>query len=134
MLPAYTDLAGREPSGEAQAHGESLADERLQVLEHELARYVWLLCGCEGLHRVIVFGSLSTGDTHPWSDIDLLIVQDTDLPFLKRSRALRELLQPRVGTDLLVYTPAEFARLSAERPFVRQAILERGRVVYERHR
>jgi len=91
-----------------------------------------LLGDCDGLQRVILFGSVFTGNTHRLSDLDLVIVQGTELPFLQRNRALRRLLQPRVGTDLLVYTPAEFEQLSRERPFFREEILDRGRVVYER--
>ena len=110
----------------------SLVAERRRQLEYELSRYLRLLGDCDGLQRVILFGSVSTGNTHRWSDLDLVIVQGTELPFLQRNRALRRLLQPRVGTDLLVYTPAEFEQLSRERPFFREEILDRGRVVYER--
>ena len=76
-------------AGQRQASGERVAGLRRELLERELARYVRLLDGCEGLHRVIVFGSLATGETHLWSDIDLAIVQETELPFLRRSRAMR---------------------------------------------
>jgi hypothetical protein len=34
--------------------------------------------------------------------------------------------------DILVYTPEEFAQLSQERTFVRQEILAKGKVIYER--
>jgi hypothetical protein len=33
---------------------------------------------------------------------------------------------------LLVYTPAEFARLAQERAFMRDEILGKGKVLYER--
>ena len=80
----------------------------------------------------MLFGSLATGDTDTWSDIDLVIVKETDKRFLDRIKEMMQLLQPQVGVDVLVYTPAEFARLSQERAFVRDEIVGRGKVLYER--
>ena len=109
-------------------------NSRRRLLEGELARFLRILPGLSGLERVIVFGSLAGGETHPWSDIDLVIIQHTDLPFFARLRAVRRLLRPHVAADLLVYTPAEFEQLARERPFVREEILSKGRVVYEQPR
>lgn len=107
--------------------------ERKQRLEQELARYRRILSESGDLERVIVFGSLATGHVHAWSDIDLIIVRQTSLPFLQRLHQMRELLQPRVGTDILVYTPEEFEALCQERPFFREEVLAKGKVVYERN-
>jgi hypothetical protein len=54
---------------------------------------------------------------HEWSDIDLVVVQETQLPFIKRTRAIRQIIQPQVAIEILCYTPDEFARLCAERLF-----------------
>jgi hypothetical protein len=67
-----------------------------------------------------------------WSDLDLVIIKDTQAPFLDRTRQILALLRPRVGVDILVYTPQEFQQLSQERPFVRQEIIQKGQVIYER--
>jgi hypothetical protein len=61
-----------------------------------------------------------------------VIVEQTELPFWQRLRRVRKLLKPRVGTDILVYTPEEFERLRRERAFFRNEILAKGVVVYER--
>ncbi|HMO57941.1 MAG TPA: nucleotidyltransferase domain-containing protein [Roseiflexaceae bacterium] len=106
--------------------------ERRAVLEQELERYVALLK--EHIHpeRIILFGSLADNTLHDWSDIDLVVVHQSDQRFLDRVKAILQLLQPRVGIDILVYTPAEFARLTQERAFVRDEILGKGKVLYER--
>ncbi|RME47878.1 MAG: nucleotidyltransferase domain-containing protein, partial [Caldilineae bacterium] len=52
--------------------------------------------------------------------------------FLERTKEVMQLLQPRVGVDILVYTPAEFERLARERAFVRDEIVGKGKVLYER--
>jgi len=105
---------------------------RRALLEQELERYVALLK--EHIHpeRIILFGSLADNTLHDWSDIDLVVVCPSDQRFLDRVKTILRLLQPRVGIDMLVYTPAEFARLAQERAFVRDEILGKGKVLYER--
>ena len=110
----------------------SQALERKQLLEQELKRYLSLLTGHDQPERVILFGSLVGGNVRPESDTDLVIVKQTQLPFWKRLREMRRLLQPRVATDILVYTLNEFEQLRRERPFFRDETLGKGRVVYER--
>lgn len=105
---------------------------RRQLMEEELARYVHLLTTQDEPERIIVFGSLVSGEPHAGSDIDLVVIKRTSLPFWKRLREVRRLLSPRVATDVLVYTPEEFEWLCRERPFVREEILTRGKVVYAR--
>lgn len=108
------------------------ASDRKMLLETELSRYVSLLRQQANLERILIFGSLATGDVHAWSDIDLVIVQDTNIPFWQRLREIRRLLQPKVGTDILVYTPDEWEEMKRVRPFFRQEILNKSRILYER--
>ena len=75
------------------------ASEREQLLNQELARYLALLIEHDEPEKIIVFGSLATGDIHSWSDIDLVIIKQTELPFLQRLHRVRRLLHPKVGTD-----------------------------------
>lgn len=106
--------------------------ERKALLEQELQRYVRVLVEQDSPEKVIVFGSLITGELHPYSDIDLVVVKETELVFSERLRQMYHLLRPKVGTDILVYTPAEFAHLSEQRPFVQNEIATKGKVLYER--
>ncbi len=102
-------------------------------LEGELKRCTDLLVAHYAPEKIILFGSLATGQVRLWSDIDLVMVSQTNLRFLDRTKAALLLLRPQVGLDLLIYTPEEFDRLSRERPFFRQEILT-GKVLYERSR
>ncbi|MCI0446798.1 nucleotidyltransferase domain-containing protein [bacterium] len=106
-------------------------EARKNLLEQELARYVQILSQINA-EKVFVYGSLVSGKIHQWSDIDLVIIQKTNQPFLKRLHKMRQLLKPKVGTDILVYTPEEFEQLKRERPFVREEILAKSKVIYER--
>jgi hypothetical protein len=50
---------------------------------------------------------------------------------LDRTKEMLRLLQPRVGLDVLVYTPDEFEQLCRERTFFQQEIVKKARVLYE---
>ena len=102
--------------------------ERQTLLERELERTVRILREM-GAQRIVLFGSVAREAVTAWSDLDLIVVLDSDLPFIKRLGSLYEQIQPHVGLDLLAYTPEEFETLR-ERPFIRQALQE-GRVLYE---
>ncbi|MFN3742678.1 MAG: nucleotidyltransferase domain-containing protein [Anaerolineales bacterium] len=105
---------------------------RRALLEAELERCVQVLRTHYAPQRILLFGSLASGNVEEWSDIDLVIIKETERKFLDRTCEVMELLKPQVGVDILVYTPEEFAQLSQDRPFVRREIVEKGKVLYER--
>jgi predicted nucleotidyltransferase len=119
--------------GSAESHEVDRTFVARTLLHEELARFVRILEPRPGTEKVILFGSLARDEASEGSDIDLLVVEKTALSFWKRLREIRRILQPRVATDLLVYTPEELDVLSRERPFVRDEILAKGRILYERH-
>ncbi|HEC34536.1 MAG TPA: nucleotidyltransferase domain-containing protein [Chloroflexi bacterium] len=102
--------------------------ERQTLLEQELRRVVEALRG-SGAQLIVLFGSAARGEIAPWSDLDIIVVLDSELSFIKRLGWLYERIQPRVGLDLLAYTPQEFEAIR-QRPFIRQA-MEEGKVLYE---
>lgn len=105
---------------------------RRVLLERELNRWLPLLIAHEQPERIILFGSYPAGEVGEWSDLDMVIVKETEAPFLDRTRDVLALLKPRVGLDVLVYTPEEFERLGRERAFMREEILAKGKVIYEK--
>ncbi len=105
---------------------------RRALLQSELETYRERLVREYRPEQIWIFGSLAFGETTDWSDIDLLIVKETDVRFLDRTKEVLQLLRPRVGMDILVYTPSEFDQLCRERPFFRREILGKGRILYER--
>lgn len=83
--------------------------------------------------KIILFGSMARGDVGEWSDIDLVIIKDTPLPFVQRSKEVALLCLVPVSVDYLVYTPSEFDHMIAERnPFIVVEVLDKGKVIYER--
>ena len=110
----------------------SKEEKRRAMLDKELQRWLPLLVESLAPVRIILFGSMNRGQVTEWSDIDLVVIQDTKLPFLKRIQQVLRLLHPKVGLDILVYTPEEYATLVQDRKFVRDEIATKGKVLYER--
>ena len=86
------------------------------------------------LYRVLLFGSHARDTAGPDSDLDLIVVVDSDdLPkgfteraayYLTISRALRD-IQRKIPIDLLVYTKKEFENFVTQRSgFSRQVLSE----------
>ncbi|MDW8345124.1 MAG: nucleotidyltransferase domain-containing protein [Verrucomicrobiae bacterium] len=87
------------------------------------------------IQRAILFGSFARGDASARSDIDLLLVQETDSRFFDRLDGLLydlNIASPGPAVEALVYTPQELERMS-DRPFIAQALRE-GVVIYESNR
>lgn len=105
---------------------------RRRVLQRELKRWLPLLIENLKPEQILLFGSLTDKQLGEWSDIDLVIVHQTNLSFYRRIKQALQLIHPKVGVDLLIYTPAEFSSLSRERRFFRDEILDKGTVLYAR--
>ena len=61
-----------------------------------------------------LFGSFGTPEFGPESDIDLLLVVDTELLFVERPRLFNDLYELHAPLDLLVYRPEELEALLRE--------------------
>jgi predicted nucleotidyltransferase len=71
------------------------------------------------LQQVIIFSSYARGNYDQYSDLDIIIVCDTQLPFVERFREFHPLFELPMAIELLVYTPQEFAgMIERENPFI----------------
>ena len=83
--------------------------------------------------KVVLFGSYARGTATPDSDVDLLIVMETDASPTDRYLIVSRLLRPRLfPLDILVKTPAEIEQALATGDFFIREILEHGKILYER--
>jgi len=85
-----------------------------------------------GIHKAILFGSFAKGRQTRKSDIDLILIQDTDKRYFDRFKGiLPDLYRNLRGRDIevFIYTPKEFEGISHRR-FIQRAVAE-GQVIYE---
>ena len=80
--------------------------------------------------KISVFGSVARGEDGLFSDLDVLIIMHTKLPFLERLKELYTTLELPVDVDILCYTPEEFEKIK-KRGFFKK-ILSEEKVLYER--
>ena len=114
---------------------DPVVEERGLRLEQELHRIMEILIREYQPEKLILFGSAAQGEIHEWSDLDLVVVKRTDKPLLERIEEVLQLVRPKVGLDVLVYTPEEMESLIGERRvFVLDEIIYKGAVAYERRR
>jgi len=83
--------------------------------------------------KIILFGSFAYGQPTPDSDVDLLVIMESNLRPQARVIQISEILDPRpFPVDIIARTPAEIEeRLRMGDVFFRE-ILSKGKVVYER--
>ncbi len=88
-------------------------------LEAALGRIREILPQVKGIERVSLFGSAARGRRDLFTDLDLLVVWETEKTFVDRLKFLYSLLELPVDLDVICYTPAEFGALK-DQPFLRQ--------------
>lgn len=83
--------------------------------------------------KIILFGSYATGTFNEDSDLDLIVVKESDLPKQKRGLEIQRLFYGYlVPMDLKIYTPHEFNQeLQNKYSFLSSAIMD-SKILYER--
>lgn len=96
----------------------------------EAIKQALLQVGCP--HLIILFGSRARGDFGPHSDIDILIIEPSELPRYKRSARYRRALQGLYpAKDIVVWTPEEVEKWQhLPNTFIANALRE-GVTLYE---
>lgn len=83
--------------------------------------------------KVVLFGSYAQGCPTESSDVDLLVVTETDLPPARRYSAIRSVLSTfPAAFDIIVKTPAEYQH---QRGIINTVVYfadKKGKVLYER--
>lgn len=117
----------------AKEHNTAEALARKADLEVELSRILPIIINHYRPEKIILFGSMATGDVHEWSDIDLAIVKETNLNYFDRLFQIKRLIRSELATDVFIYRPAEFEESVKENHyFMIDEILGKGKLLYER--
>ena len=109
-----------------------MGDKRKEAL---IARLIAKIVREYKPQKIVLFGSYAYGEPDEDSDIDLLIVKDTDKRPIERWMEVKRLLRDRnrtISVSPLVYTPQELEERLAIKDFFIQEVLEKGKVLYDR--
>ncbi len=98
-----------------------------KLLEISLNRIVEKLK--EKVEKIILIGSyIKRKDL--FTDLDIIVIMDTDKPFLDRVKEIYSLLELPVDADILCYTPLEYLQLRQKKLF--KQIEKEGIILYEK--
>jgi len=83
--------------------------------------------------RLYLFGSWARGEEDELSDLDLVVIKQTEASFFDRLREVTSFLPAEIGgVDILVYTPDEFATMQQDGNAFAEMIYEEARLIYDR--
>lgn len=111
-----------------------LREARRNELERNLRKILRILKMKYRPDKVIAFGSHVRGRLSPDSDLDILIVKDA-IPqrYWDRVKEIAPLLTGcTVGVDYVIWTSKELENSIVTNMFLRNEILQKGKVVYDR--
>ena len=80
------------------------------------------------IEKIILFGSRARGDQDEYSDLDLIVIKETNQRFVERLGAVPAL---PVRSDVFVYTPKEWEAMRENKNPFTQSVLESGKVIYD---
>lgn len=80
--------------------------------------------------KIILFGSMAADHHDEHSDVDLIIVYDTDKRFFDRLAELYMSWSFPRSVDILAYTPQEFDAMLQDTDFLRD-VVSAGKILYE---
>lgn len=103
------------------------------VTDEQIATVVRQILALGSPSKIVLFGSRARGTARPDSDLDLLIVEESNLPRYRRAqRYLRALIGIFPEKDVVVWTPQEIEEWArVPNAFITTALRE-GRVFYAR--
>lgn len=81
--------------------------------------------------KVILFGSYAYGEPTPDSDVDLLVIMETEGNPLRTAGNISAAIDHPFPLDILVMTPSYFAESLAEKDIFETQVVTKGLVLYE---
>ncbi|MDI7248349.1 MAG: nucleotidyltransferase domain-containing protein [Bacillota bacterium] len=101
------------------------------VTPHLLSEATRRIRSVANARLIVLFGSRARGDHRPDSDLDILVVAESDLPRWKRAAPIRRALAGLFpAKDIIVYTPEEVAEWQNVPNAFITTILKEGRILY----
>ncbi|MCQ2085281.1 MAG: nucleotidyltransferase domain-containing protein [archaeon] len=101
------------------------------VFEDKLKEFVERISQGLNPKAIFVFGSVAKGTATEDSDLDLMVVLDTDMSYYERTLAVRKCIGvTTIPIDILAFTPAEIEEGKTKKGSIISEVLNTGRVIY----
>jgi predicted nucleotidyltransferase len=106
--------------------------EMSTAMQADLARLTRSIVEAFHPQKIILFGSRANGRVRPDSDVDILVIMESEKPAGRRAADIyRRLGWRKFPLDVIVFTPVEIARkMRGFDPFL-EDVMKNGRVLYE---
>ncbi|MBN2133914.1 MAG: nucleotidyltransferase domain-containing protein [Sedimentisphaerales bacterium] len=103
------------------------------IPESQIRKVALQLGNAANAFQVFLFGSYARGEAGERSDVDLMVVAESDLPRHKRAVNLYKQFRPYpFGMDIVVYTPREVEQARQSTFSFVSTVLREGKKLYER--
>ncbi len=101
------------------------------ITNEQINYIIKIITETEKPQKIVLFGSYANGSANNDSDLDLLIIKNSEIPVNKRCRELRKHLRGlKIPMDILMYTQEEIAEWKDTKAAFVTKILEQGKVLY----
>jgi len=77
--------------------------------------------------KIILFGSYGYGAPHRASDIDLLVIMQTDIPVREQAFLIRREIREPISVDVIVRTPQQIEERIRQGDFFIREIVRKGK-------
>jgi len=103
------------------------------LTEKEIAKLIDRIATRIQPQKIIIFGSYAKEKATIKSDLDILVIKETELPMANRADDLKPILSNSlIPVDVHIYTPEEVEEYGKEQFSFINSILKTGRIVYEK--
>jgi|ERR1051325_1647111 predicted nucleotidyltransferase len=108
--------------------------------QHKVEPHLWeeivrRIVKAVGPEKIVLFGSRARGDHRPDSDIDLLVIKESNVPRSQRPVAIHAALEGlpiEVDAEVMVYTPKEVEEWKGSQAAFVTTALREGKLLYEK--
>jgi len=102
------------------------------ITEDQINHIVDIIVKNVNPEKIILFGSYAYGEPHKDSDLDILVIKDTDDDRYRRTREIRRHLRgTKIPIDIVVYTKAEVEEWKHTKSAFITQVMQKGKVLYE---
>lgn len=103
------------------------------LTEKEIAKLIDRIVTRIQPQKIIIFGSYAKEKATIKSDLDILVIKETELPMANRADDLKPILSNSlIPVDVHIYTPEEVEEYGKEQFSFINSILKTGRLIYEK--